>query len=183
MKLMERISGPIFTRPPDAKDVESDRKHATFRAPFTHHNVDSAAQSRRWTGEPLADGEREKWMHVVPVLWLFQWQLNFLWHCAPDALPVLHFHGGRVVSLILWGGYEEERFDGRTGRFWRKLNRPFTINHIQTHEAHRLVDFPKKKCLTLVLIFPNVQKGGFLVNGKFSSFGRTLMEGHLSPVR
>ncbi len=70
----------------------------------------------------------------------------------------LHNHPWAAISLILAGGYREERRvgDGVTSRIWK----PGQINHIGANDFHR-VDLLEKDAWTLFITGEKAQSWGF----------------------
>ncbi len=104
------------------------------------------------------------------------WVPGLYLHCfvSSDDPHILHNHPFKwSLSLILTGGYEEERMEEEwigspysqphvTVR--RRKVRPFTLNFIRANDFHR-VDLAKTKAWTLFLAGPRVQDWGFLDPG------------------
>lgn len=78
-----------------------------------------------------------------------------------DADQELHNHPWSATSLILAGGYREERRDARvvTGVAWQDY-RPGDVNIIAPDTFHR-VDLLEHDCWTLCTVGPRVQDWGF----------------------
>lgn len=79
-----------------------------------------------------------------------------------DAAGELHSHPWAwAVSLILAGGYSEERFDHATGLVVRRAFYTGNVNFIRSTDFHR-VDLDNGECWTLFLVGPKVGSWGFL---------------------
>lgn len=109
----------------------------------------------RNTGEPYLDryylfGPGRKYMSV------------FLHHIrASDDMSELHNHPFDAVSLVLRGGYYEDRLDERDhATVHRRFVRPFTLNVIRARTFHR-IDVPKGGAWTLFLRGRRQQSWGF----------------------
>lgn len=163
-KLRDLVRGRVYTRPRSEKALADDRKHM-WRRPGEVVPVPGYAQNPDYYPGMLLVIARFI-LACAP-----GWKLISYEHQSTDPNPP-HFHGGRLISLILWGGYYEERYDIKTQTQSFKLHRPFTVNYIPTNVAHAVRTLPKGKALTLFLAFPNVQDEGFAVEGKFMSVGR-----------
>lgn len=157
------VLGEITTLPRTPRRIREERKNY-WRRPFKRINIPGYYGS-----ESI----------LMKVLFLFGiapgWKLAFYWHCENDPNPP-HNHGGRLLSLILWGGYEEDRIKGGpAGEIKRVFHRPLSFNWMDTDVYHAVRHLPKGRSLTLVFVFPNIQEVGYSVNGKFVK----LMDFHL----
>lgn len=104
------------------------------------------------------------------------WKLILYKHESTDPLD-LHNHAGRTLSLILKGGYWEERTDGFSKHSYVAHRKPFRFNWLGLRTFHAIRVLPKGTAWTLVLIWPNVQRVGMNINGEFKSVGRYYHEG------
>lgn len=94
---------------------------------------------------------------------------------APDPGIDLHDHPWWFASLILWGGYSEERCMTRLApriaqiyesrgmeKRGRKVRRRWlTIKTLGLDECHRITELCRQTCWTLVLHGPTRRKWGF----------------------
>ena len=79
-----------------------------------------------------------------------------------DSAEELHNHPwGKALSLILTGGYSEER-RGRDGMVWRRLFTPGMFNYITDETFHRVdLEDPHNGCWTLFITGERTQSWGF----------------------
>jgi hypothetical protein len=90
------------------------------------------------------------------------------WIHRPDPQRDLHDHPVSFVSLVVRGGYTEERADGATWRRrllcgFRPERRTYEagqINYVRATDCHRIVSV-LPNTLTLVLAGPKVREWGF----------------------
>jgi hypothetical protein len=96
--------------------------------------------------------------------------------CGPDPADHLHDHPWTFVSLILWGGYTEERADTRSAPLYAALarrwpgsctpgapeeRRPLSVRLMRLDEAHRIVSLRRRTSWSVVLHLPRRRKWGF----------------------
>lgn len=98
---------------------------------------------------------------------------------APDPGRDLHDHPWTFWSLILWGGYEEERCDvriapyratmiemwGNPQRGWRTSRRPLSVRKFTKLECHTVTGLLKRHSWSLVIHGPRVKgrRWGFYI--------------------
>jgi hypothetical protein len=81
---------------------------------------------------------------------------------APDPGQDLHDHPWTFISLVLKGGYEEERADTRTWYSALALDRRrFSIRRMRLDECHRVTALARTPTWTLVLCGPVRRQWGF----------------------
>lgn len=98
---------------------------------------------------------------------------------APDPGVDLHDHPWWFGSLILWGGYDEERNDTRTAPFdarfaeaiegaggraprgWLVERRWLSWRSMRLDECHRIIRLRRRTCWTLVVNGPRRRTWGF----------------------
>lgn len=81
---------------------------------------------------------------------------------APDPGRALHDHAWRFWSLVLKGGYTEERADIRTpDRVYVAIRRSLTCKGMRLDECHRIYKLHRTPTWTLVLRGPKVRPWGF----------------------
>jgi hypothetical protein len=166
MKIRDVVLGKVVTTPRTERTKADDRK-VWWRRPGLFLNIPG------YQGNPT----------LMKVLFFFSVppgiKLAFYYHKSTDPLHC-HNHGGRVVSLILRGGYLEERITGLGTSAYRDWvhQKPGKINYMGTDVFHRVAVLPKGKALTLVLVLPNVQEIGYWVGGKFVPRWRYFKDGH-----
>lgn len=94
---------------------------------------------------------------------------------APDPGLDLHDHPWSFASLILWGGYTEERCEAREAcnvaylanvfvgvpRGREVTWKPGSFHRLGLNECHRITKLTRRTCWTLVLRGPRVREWGF----------------------
>lgn len=97
---------------------------------------------------------------------------------APDPGLDLHDHPWTFLTVPLWGGYEEERLDGRRAQLWAKRSerlmeaatlrrgkvehrRAFRPRRMRLDECHRITRLTRPAVWTLVLLGPVRRGWGF----------------------
>lgn len=172
-RICKFVFGEVHTRPPKEKTIKEWRKHY-WRRPWKY--VESP---KLWP-----PGEEGMLMTSRFIIGFPPgWKLLINWHDSVDPLPHCHAHSGRFLSFVLWGGYIDERIDGRTGKRTFQWHKPFSLNWIPEYVYHRIHMMPKGKAITLCLIFPNIQEHGWWSQGGFTSMGRYFGEGrHLDTA-
>lgn len=95
---------------------------------------------------------------------------------APDPGVDLHDHPWTFVSIVLWGGYDEERADTRDAfrfaeialRVGPQAKRGHTVNRrwlsarrLRLDECHRITRLHRRTCWTLVVAGPRRRGWGF----------------------
>lgn len=118
----------------------------------------------------------DRWGFTLPRSWgLFIHRMS-----APDPGQDLHDHPWAFVSLVLWGGYTEERADTRDAPLYASFaerystctpgapeqRRVGSLRVMRLDECHRITKLTRKTCWTVVLHGPRRRKWGFyLPNG------------------
>jgi hypothetical protein len=102
----------------------------------------------RWTD---VDSEYIVRLHVVKTPWF---AVCLHWINKPDAEPVLHDHPVTFLSVILRGGY----YENRNGRLKRR--RWFNFIRASRDDRHRILDV-EGGALTLCFMGPKVREWGF----------------------
>ena len=76
------------------------------------------------------------------------------------------------TSLILWGGYREERLDA-DGTVRVRTYRPWSINRIGANDFHRVELLDPRGCLTLFIAGKRQQSWGFKdpITGEYEDSG------------
>lgn len=77
-----------------------------------------------------------------------------------------HDHPWPYVTVILQGGYLEERYSATGQLVSRKWHGPGSVLFRSAHHLHKLVLPARSVCRTLFITGPYKQGWGFLVNGK-----------------
>jgi hypothetical protein len=171
--IREWLLGRVVTRQPSEKTKEAWRK-TYWRRPGEY--VESP---KLWP--PGEEGTLMRSWFIFSIPPGIKLLINV--HDSVDPLPHCHAHSGRFLSLVLKGGYIDERIDGTTGKQTFEWHKPWSFNWIPLHVYHRIHYMPKGKATTLCLIFPNVQEHGWWSQGKFTSMGRYFGEGrHLDAA-
>ena len=117
----------------------------------------------RWTD---VDSEYIVRLHVLKTP-LFAICLH--WILKPDAEPYLHDHPASFLSLILRGGYAEERQIG-DGPVEHRVHRWYNFIRASRQDKHRII-FARKNTLTLCFMGPKRQEWGFtLEDGSWISW-------------
>lgn len=96
---------------------------------------------------------------------------------APDPGWDLHDHPWAFASIVLAGGYIEERAEARVARNWaemaekwpasgrtrgrREYRRRWSVRVLRLDECHRIVELLRPRCWTLVLCGPVRRGWGF----------------------
>lgn len=95
---------------------------------------------------------------------------------APDPGVDLHDHPWWFVSLVLWGGYVEQRADtrhaptlahlaealgGNRTRGTVRYRRPWTVRTMRLDECHTITELLRPTCWTLVVGGPRRRSWGF----------------------
>lgn len=103
---------------------------------------------------------------------------------APDPGIDLHDHPWTFWSLILWGGYEEERCEARVGSYYaemvekwggrpknhpRGVRRPLSVRRMDKHECHTITNLLGCRSWSIVIHGPRVdgRRWGFYVPGRW----------------
>lgn len=171
--LRDFVLGKVHTRPPREETL------AAWRSTYWRHPFEYVESPKLWPPGEEGTLMRSRFVFSIPP----GWKLLVNWHDSVDPLPHCHAHSGRFLSLVLWGGYIDERIDGRTGERTFRWHKPWTFNWIPEHVYHRIHHMPKGKAITLCLIFPNIQEHGWYSQGGYTSMGRYFGEGrHLAPA-
>lgn len=108
-------------------------------------------------------------LHLLKTPWF---AIMLHWINRPDPEPHLHDHPVSFLSLILRGGYEEERERKESyGDFWGawptvRLIRHRWANYIHATDKHRIV-YVKPHTLTLCFAGPKVREWGFYTPSGF----------------
>jgi len=98
---------------------------------------------------------------------------------APDPGVDLHDHPWWFVSLVLWGGYTEQRIDTRIAPTMAKLaendpgllrgvlqtRRPGSVRSMRLDECHTITELHRRTCWTLVIGGPRRRPWGFYLPG------------------
>lgn len=152
MNLRQLILGRPHTRPVTEKELSGEKQ--LWWQFFTE--IKGAPAGRTWVIFGFAPG----------------WKLALNHYTKTDAelLPDPHYHGGRLLALILRGGYVEDR--RRNGFQLVRRRGPGSLNWIPLNVAHTILRHERGDSWTLLLIFPTVQSPGLLDAGQFKSFGR-----------
>jgi hypothetical protein len=118
-----------------------------------------------------SDGELHRWRFKTP--W-FSIMLHR--HVGPDPGRALHDHPWTFWSLILRGGYTEERSWVMKSFFERKRLcgpahtrtwRAGSLHKVGLYDAHRITRLSRVPTWTLIFTGPIKQKWGFYPNGQF----------------
>jgi hypothetical protein len=88
---------------------------------------------------------------------------------APDPGVDLHDHPFSFVSIILWGGYTEERCEtrrasaraGNDSRGDRSTRRWLSVRSLRLDECHRIIALNRKVSWSLLLMGPRRRSWGF----------------------
>jgi hypothetical protein len=106
----------------------------------------------------------DRWGFGGSVLGLFLHRM-----AGPDPAEHVHDHPWQFVSVILWGGYYEERADTRSAPLYARLARrwpgtctvgaseeraPLSVRLMRLDEAHRIVALRRRTSWSLVLHLP-----------------------------
>lgn len=158
-RLRSLVVGRPVTRPVTERELR-DEKALWWQRP---QEIRGAPAGRTWILFGVAPG----------------WKLCVNHYTQADAelLPDPHFHGGRLLALILRGGYTEQRVTGfgADARTTIVRRRPGRLNWIPLDVAHTILRHERGDSWTLLLIFPTVQSPGLLDRrdgARFKSFGR-----------
>lgn len=93
----------------------------------------------------------------------------------PDMDRALHNHPWRwSVSLILWGGYDEERMV--RGKAITRRVRPFRLNWLSPHDFHRVTRLHGKETWTLFIAGRKYKGWGFLEGSRFIPYHERFKE-------
>jgi hypothetical protein len=107
----------------------------------------------RWT---ITDSEYITRLHLVKTPWF---SICLHWINRPDPEPYLHDHPVSFLSLILTGGYSENRMkDGKTAQIVN--HRWFNSVRASLEDRHTIVTV-EPNTLTLALMGPKVREWGF----------------------
>lgn len=152
--LKDFVLGRCTTEPP-TEETRANNRERMWRPPFDYEPV------------PGYYGPDSL---MLKVLFLFSvwpgWKLFFHYHVGNDPIA-LHCHGGRVMAIILKGGYIEERVDNGDHENPKIVyHRPFTINWFPLDTYHAIRLLPEGTALTLVLVFPTVQEVFYSYKGR-----------------
>ena len=120
----------------------------------------------------LIDGEHgEPYLERYYLFGLAGWHLYLHRFVDSDPDRGLHDHPwSRAISLVLSGGYDEQRFDA-SGAVRCRLIRPGRINRLRGETYHRVV-LRGRPAWTLFAHGPRVKGWGFLRDGQFGSMAR-----------
>lgn len=133
------------------------------------------AKSRRWSFMSrfdIADLDRPtetyltRW-RLVQVPW-FGIYLHAI--RKPDGSRDLHDHPWSFLSLVLRGGYVEER------NGWMTERRAGSLALRRTSDVHRVQTLTRTPTWTLLLVGPRTHEWGFYVDGKFVPNGEWIAE-------
>ena len=116
----------------------------------------------RWT-HVIPDGETEVYLtrfHILQTPWF---SIMLHWLLKADPQPDLHDHPNDFVSLVLRGGYTEERQNPRGGISNRRIR---FYNILKAESRHRIVAV-KRQTVTLVFANRVRRTWGFWRDGKF----------------
>ena len=108
----------------------------------------------RWTD---VDSEYITRLHLAKTPWF---SVCLHWLNKPDAEPYLHDHPVSFLSLILRGGYEEERAASRPGDAVIVEHKWFNFIEASKDDCHRITDV-KPGTVTLCLMGPKTREWGF----------------------
>lgn len=103
--------------------------------------------------------------------WLFSTPLGgVLLHrmSAPDARPTLHDHPFSFVSIVLRGGYVEDRLDPMTFTVSGHVVR--RVNVVRKHDAHTITRLLRNPTWTLLLVGKHHRTWGFWEPGEARSW-------------
>lgn len=153
-RLKRFMLGDCTTEPP-TEQTRAEQRERMWRPPFQR---------------VLVPGYYGPDSLMLKVLFLFSvwpgWKLFFHYHVGTDPIAP-HCHGGRVLAIILWKGYIEERIDGGADQPSRIVDRkPLSINWIPLDSYHAIRELPRGNALTLVLVFPTVQEVHYAYEGQ-----------------
>lgn len=97
-------------------------------------------------------------LHILKTPWF---ALCLHWLNTPDPEPYLHDHPVSFLSVILRGGYTEDRekFTHNRRRF-TKVNRWFNWIRASSRDRHTIIEV-KPKTLTLCLMGPKTREWGY----------------------
>lgn len=120
-----------------------------------------------WTD---VDSEYIRRLHVLKTPWF---AICLHWILKPDAEPYVHDHPVTFLSLILRGGYCEERQQVWSGyaqrdevRTTHRTHRWFNFIRASKGDRHRITHvFPKT--LTVCFMGPKTREWGFWIDGKW----------------
>lgn len=106
-------------------------------------------------------------LHVLKTPW-FAVSIHWLNH--PDVEPYLHNHPVSFLSVILWGGYTEERLisNGKYGAHTADCTHNLW-NFVRTTTFHKIVDVAPGT-VTLCIMGPKTQEWGFQTPKGFVSW-------------
>lgn len=80
---------------------------------------------------------------------------------GPDPRYTLHDHSWWFTSLVLWGGYIEQRASVRSPSDTKiERHKPFSVRAMRLDQCHRITALLHPMCLTLVLHGPVRQTWG-----------------------
>lgn len=150
-----------------------------MRAPVTQARPNGAIETARRAGV----WRRMRLRRADGKVYLDRWGLGtdrfggVLLHrmSAPDPGVDLHDHPWWFASLVLWGGYVEERADTRDAPFFARLaetytssrrgeereRRPGTVATTRLDECHRIIRLRRRSCWTVVVRGPRRRRWGF----------------------
>lgn len=110
----------------------------------------------KWT---ITDSEYITRLHLIKTPWF---SVCLHWINKPDPEPFLHDHPVSFLSLILSGGYSEDRYVNGV-RAIRKCNW-YNLVKASPYDQHTIVSV-KPNTLTLAIMGPKVREWGFHVPG------------------
>jgi hypothetical protein len=131
------------------------RKGLSNVARHRHYKSGSTWAFFRWTD---VDSEYILRLHVVKTPW---GAICLHWIRKPDAEPWLHDHPVSFLSIILRGGYSEERYTPKQG-YHHRVHRWFNFIRASKADQHR-INFCRSNTLTLCLMGPKTREWGFRV--------------------
>lgn len=95
------------------------------------------------------------------------WGLYLHHFRSPDLDRAPHSHPWRwAVSLVLAGGYTEERLDTATGELTTRRVRPLSMNFLRRDTYHVVTELHGRETWTLFLVGPKSSSWGFWVEGR-----------------
>ena len=121
------------------------------------------------------DGEQgEPYLERYYLFGAFGWHAYLHRFVDSDPDQRLHDHPwNRAVSLVITGGYNEQRPTGADAEAISIRNiRPFRLNFLRGEDFHRVVLQEGRPAWTLFLRGPRVKGWGFVQGGQFRSMAR-----------
>lgn len=114
----------------------------------------------RWTD---VESEYITRLHILKTPWF---AVCLHWINKPDREPWMHDHPVSFVSLILHGGYTEERSVRRGGQCyyrWQVTHRWYNLIDARPEDSHRISEV-EPGTLTLCFMGPKTREWGFHTN-------------------